>query len=213
VSELVTRGGSEARVHVTRATADDVPRLAAFLHDDHRTRPFGYRFDDGELQHRLARWPGFTLADTFIARAADDGIVGCATAWDPAPVKRYRVMRYAGAMRALRVGMRVASAALGCPALPRVGEDFRTLYLTNLSIKDDDPVVLRALLRAMYPHAWAKRAHFLALPLWSADDPHERALAGFLVQHLRFQLFGVTPAQVARAAWPAGRPGFEIALA
>jgi hypothetical protein len=204
---------ASAALVVASATRDDVEPLAAFLHEDHKTRPFGYRFDDGELEHRLARWPGFSLADTFVVRARSGEIVGCATAWDPAPVKRYRVLRYAGGMRALRIGMRVASAVVGCPPLPSIGHDFRTLYLTNLSIRGDDPLVLRALLAAMYPHAWKKRAHFLALPLWSEDDPHAHALGGYLVQRLAFHLYGVTAHDVARDVWPSGRPGFEIALA
>ncbi|HEY4223038.1 MAG TPA: hypothetical protein VGO62_16890, partial [Myxococcota bacterium] len=55
-------------VDVDNAKSDDVPALARFLAADHEKRPFGYRFDDGELEHRLARWPGFSLDDTFVAR-------------------------------------------------------------------------------------------------------------------------------------------------
>jgi hypothetical protein len=207
------RRGPRGPVEVRTATPADVASLAALLHEDHKARPFGYRFDQGELEHRLARWPGFALDDTFVARAANGELLACATAWDPSPVKRYRVERYAGSMRALELGMRAAAAVLRCPPLPRVGQDFRTLYLTNLSVRGDDPVVLRALLDAIYPHAWKKRAHFIALPLWSTDDPHARALNGFAVQRLGFHLYGVSPSEAPRAEWPSGRPGFEIALA
>jgi hypothetical protein len=207
------RARTVSGLRVRTATDADVPRLAQFLHEDHRARAFGYRFDDGELEHRLAHWPGFSLDSTFVAEDDSGRLVGTTTAWDPSPVKRYRVVRYAGAMRALRLGMRAASAVLGCPPLPREGEDFKTLYLTNLSVKDDDARILRALLFAVYPHAWRARAHLIALPLWGDADPHEAALKGFAVQRLAFHLYGVTPPGKERAAWPSARPGFEIALA
>ncbi|MEN9796647.1 MAG: hypothetical protein RL653_343 [Pseudomonadota bacterium] len=202
---------------VSSALPTDVPALAAFLHGDHLRRPFGYCFDDGELEHRLARWPGFTLERTLVARAGDGRIVGCTTPWDVSPVKRYRVVRYGGAMRLLRLGMAAASAVLGCPALPAEGEDFHSHYLANLSVENDDPVILRALLEVAYARAWEDRVHLLSLPLYEGPngepDPLAPALRGFAVQRLPFHLYGVSRSARARTDWPPGRPGFEMALA
>jgi hypothetical protein len=198
---------------VTIARKDDVDEIAAFLADDHRSRAFGYRFDDGELQHRLASWPGFSLDDTFVVREQGK-IVACCTAWDPSPVKRYRVERYAGSMKLVRAGVSLASIATGCAKLPKVGEEFRSLYLVNLSVTD--PKVLHAMLRAVYAHAWKKRFHFVGLPMFAmngAPDPLEPALQGFVVQRLGFHLYGVTSSEKPRLEWPQSRPGFEIALA
>lgn len=207
---------------VVPATPDDLQPLAAFLDADHRRRPFGYRFDDGELEHRLARWPGFRLEDTLVARV-DDGrgrfgrIVGCATLWDAAPVKRYRVMRYGGEMRAVKLGVSLASKIFGCPPLPEEGQDFRSLYLTNLSVEEDNPVVLRGLLEHAYVKAWERRVHFFSLPLYMSDagepDPLSPALRAFVTRRLGFHLYAVTSSDRARTSWPAGRPGFEMALA
>jgi hypothetical protein len=214
---LPRRPRTVSGVVVTTATPDDVPAIAAFLAADHARRPFGYRFDDGEFEHRLARWPGFTLDATFVARRHDarGAIVGVCTAWDPTPVKRYRVMRYASNMRAIKVAVDLASKIVRCPALPDVGEDFRSLYLTNLSVADDSPVVLRAIVERIYQHAWRERVHFFALPLFDVPggDPHAAALRGLIVQKLAFQLYAVTSSARARTDWPAGRPGFEMALA
>ena len=208
---LPRRARTISGVDVRTATPDDVPALAAFLARDHLQRPFGYRFDDGELEHRLARWPGFALEDTFVARAGDR-IVGVCTAWDASPVKRYRVERYPRDMKAIKLAVDVASVVLRCPRLPREGEDFRSLYLTNLSIADDSPVVLRALLERVYARAWQRRVHFFSLPLYE-NDPLARALKGFVVRRIGFHLYAVTSSATPRTDWPAGRPGFEMALA
>ena len=202
---------------VRSATAADVPALAAFLHADHHQRPFGYCFDDGELEQRLARWPGFTLEDTLVARADDGRVVGCCTLWDASPVKRYRVIRYGAAMKVARVAVAAASTVLGCPRLPAEGEDFRGMYMTNLSVERESPVVLRALLEVGYARAWKARVQLLSLPLYDgpggAPDPLSPALRGFLVQRIPFHLYGVTRSARARTDWPPGRPGFEMALA
>lgn len=213
---LPRRPRSVSGVDVTTATQADVNAIASFLARDHVQRPFGYRFDDGEFEHRLAHWPGFSLEDTFVARrAGSPEIVGVTTTWDPTPVKRYRVIRYAKDMRVIKVALDVASKLVGCPALPDVNDDFRSLYLTNLSVLDDNAVVLRALLERIYAHAWKKRVHFFSLPLYDVPggDPHAAALKGFIVQKLAFQLYGVTQSSKARTEWPPGRPGFEMALA
>lgn len=202
---------SASDVVVSTATESDVPALSAFLHEDHQRRPFGYRFDDGELAHRVKHWPGFSLSDTFVAKAGGV-VVGCCTAWDAAPVKRYRVMRYGGDMQLIRGALAVASHVIGCPALPRAGEDFRSLYLTNLSVAGDDVSVLRALFHEVYAHAWKKRVHFFSFPLYE-DDPWAPSLKGFITRRLPFHLYAVTTSQRARTEWPAGRPGFEMALA
>lgn len=198
-------------VDVRTAEPDDVPALASFLASDHGKRPFGYRFDDGELEHRLARWPGFSLQDTFVARAGGR-IVGVCTAWDCAPVKRYRVLRYARDMLAIKLAIDAASLVLRCPRLPREGEDFRSLYLTNLSVADDSPIVLRALLERVYALAWHRRVHFFSLPLYE-NDPLAPALKGLIVRRLAFHLYAVTSSARARSEWPSGRTGFEMALA
>lgn len=208
-------------LRVDTATAADLGELTAFLDADHRGRPFGYRFDEGELEHRLGRWPGFRLDDTLVVRADEGGrggrVVGCATLWDASPVKRYRVMRYGGDMRLVKLGVAAAAKLTGCQPLPDEGQDFRSLYLTNLSVEGDNPVVLRALLERAHAIAWEREVHFFSLPLYEADgggpDPLEPALRGFMVRRLPFHLYAVTSSGRARTEWPAGRPGFELALA
>ncbi|MDP2343789.1 MAG: hypothetical protein Q8O67_23115, partial [Deltaproteobacteria bacterium] len=63
-----------------------------------------------------------------------------------------------------------------------------------------------------YQRAWQRRVHFFALPLYE-NDPLAPAVRGFIVRRLGFRLFAVSSSARPRTAWPAGRPGFEIALA
>ncbi len=193
------------------ATEADLPALIALLAADHQRRPFGYRFDDGELEHRLAHWPGFSLSRTYLAFDRGE-LAGCATAWDPSPVKGYRVMAYRGRMRWVKRGFNAAATLLRWPALPEPGGEFRYFYLSNVSIRGDDPELFRALLRRIYADFHGRGYHFFTL-YREEGDPLAPASKGFFARALPFHLYAVTRAELARTEFPAGRTGFEICLA
>ena len=196
---------------VRSAAPNDVPKLVELLAREHQKRPFGYRYDQGELEHRLAKWPGFTLDDTLITEKNGE-IVGFTTIWDPSPVKRYRVHAYNGSMKWVKRGFNFAASIARWPKLPEPGGEFRYAYLTNTWVKDESPATFRALLEHAYARLQPKGFHFFTFEL-DENDPLEPALRGFMTQKLGFTLFAVTPAKVSRTAWQRGRTGFEIALA
>lgn|GEM_PF-524829 len=210
VGRLPRRRPSGLRVRT--ATIDDLPAITALLAADHRARAFGWRFDDGEFEHRLARWPGFSLEQTFCAFADDGRLVGVTTCWDAAAVKRYRVLRYAGQMVTVKRVLDVVARVSGCAPLPDPGHDFRYLYLTNLSVLDDNAAVMQALVDAIYARFARAGYHFLAFPLYEGD-PLAHGTRGYVVRRVPFHLYAVTSSSRARSVWQAGRPGFEMALA
>jgi hypothetical protein len=196
---------------VRRATPQDVPAMAALLDADHRARPFGYRYDLGELEHRLERWPGLAVERCYLAWDPEGRLVGCTSAWDPAAVKRYRVLAYRGGMRWMRLGFDALATVTGAPRLPAPGQDFRYFYLCNTSIAGEDPAIFRALLEQVYADHHGQGFHFFTLYL-GEEDPLAPALTAFLLRRLDFHLYAVTPASNPRDAFPPGRTGFEIAL-
>lgn len=212
VSLQLTRARTPStKVTVRSARASDVAQVVELLASAHRTRPFGYRYDDGELEHRLAHWPGFCLDDTLLA-VDGDRLLGCCTLWDPSPVKRYRVHAYEGSMKWVKRGFNLAASLARWPRLPEPGGEFRYAYLTNLVVRDESPGVFRALLEHAYARLQPKGFHFFTFELQEGDALLP-ALRGFMVRRLAFTLFGVTPARVARTTWQPGRTGFEMALA
>lgn len=212
VSVQLTRTRTPStNVKVRSATAADVPQLIEVLASSHRSRPFGYRYDEGELEHRLAHWPGFSLDDTLLA-VDGDRILACCTVWDPSLVKRYRVHAYEGSMKWVKRGFNFAASVARWPKLPEPGGEFRYAYLTNLFVRDESPMVFRALLEHAYARLQPKGFHFFTFELHE-NDALSSALRGLMVRKLGFTLFGVTPASVARDTWQSGRTGFEMSLA
>jgi hypothetical protein len=202
------------RSHYTTRLArpEDLPAVVALLDRDHRRRPFGYRYDLGELEHRLKLWPGMTLERTYVAFDEHRRLVGVTSAWDASAVKRYRVLAYRGSMRWTRVGWNLMAGLLRCPRLPDPGGDFRYLYLCNTSIEGERPEVLRALLERVYSDFSASGHHFFSLCVYEGD-PLAPALRGFMTRRLDFHLYVVNRADHPEQAFSVGRPGFEMALA
>jgi hypothetical protein len=198
---------------VRRADERDVPRVAAFLDDDARRRPFGYVFTEEELRRRLETWPGLTPASFYLAEGGAGELAGCLALWDAAPVKRTVVQAYRGVMRRVRLGHDLLASLLRAPRLPRPGEAFRYLYATHLAVPSGDPRVMRALLEAIYADYRGGGYHFIS---WFvlAGDPLAPAFRGFWYTDLAARLYvvslpGVEPPA---ACFAPGRPGFEMAL-
>ncbi len=210
--QLTRRRRPSSSVNVRAATQEDVPRIVERLAAEHRRRAFGYRYDQGEFEHRLARWPGFTLENTLLAVDAAGEVIGLTTIWDPSPVKRYRVHSYEGSMKWVKRGFNFAASIARWPKLPEPGGEFRSAYLTNVWVKDQSPDVFRALLEHTYARLQPLGFHFFTFEL-DENDPLAPALRGFRAQRLGFTLFAVTPAKTSRTEWPLGRTGFEISLA
>jgi hypothetical protein len=210
--QLTGKRTPSSEVAVRSARAEDVPRIVEVLAAAHRARAFGYRFDQGEFEHRLASWPGFTLDDTLLAEDSRGALLGVTTLWDPTSVKRYRVHAYEGSMKWVKRGFNLAARVAGWPRLPEPGNEFRYAYLSNLWVRDDAPKTFRALLEHAYARLQPRGLHFFTFEL-DEGDALAPALKGFMARKLGFTLFGVTPANVARVEWPKGRTGFEIALA
>lgn len=209
--QLTWKPRRTTNVEVSSAAPADLPEVVALLAVDHRARAFGYRFDEGELEHRLASWPGLSLDDVLVARSSGR-IVGVASVWNPQPVKRYEVQAYGGSMRWVRRGYDLAATVLRWPKLPAPGSEFRYAYLSNVSVLNDDVTVFRALVEEAYRRLHGTGLHFLSFDV-GADDPRRAALSGFMVRSLDFGLYAVTPASAPRTDWPRGRTGFEVALA
>lgn len=201
-----------ASLRVRTATREDLPALTNFLDKDHRQRPFGYQYDSGELEHRLAHWPGFGLDQTYLCEDGAGRLVGACTAWDANAVKRYRVLEYREQLRWMRVMYNAGAALMRYTPLPPQGECLRYFYLANLSVLDHDPEVLSALMSRIYEDFKRKQYNFFMLYM-EQDDPLRRAFKGFSVRPLGFHLYSVHAPESPSPSYGKGTAGFEIALA
>jgi hypothetical protein len=198
---------------VRQACVDDIPAIAAHLARDHERRPFGFVFDAALLKRRLVSWPGLSIENFYLAFAPGGHLVGVAAPWDAQALKRYRVVAYRGRMRQLRLGVNIAATLFRSERLPAPGGLFRYLYLTHVSILDDNPDVMKALINRIYVDYRKRRYHFLTTNIFE-NDPLAPAFSGLQTTALAASLYTVTPPGGALESFDfgSGRPGFEVAL-
>ena len=98
-------------------------------------------------------------------------------------------------------------------ALPPAGEVLRYAYLTHVSVVDDDPGVMAALLDRVYVDKHGSGLNMLSACVY-LDDPLAPAYARYLTTPIRAQLFTMSqPGNQWNDRDPGpGRPGFEMAL-
>jgi len=209
----IGRGESDERgLRVLRARPSDVGEIARFLDEDHRHRPLGYDFSSGEFERRLARWPGFSLDDTYLARTPLGTLAGVCSVWDAAPVRRYRIARLPRTLEWANALGRIVGRA----PLPAVGDEIRSLFLTNVSVRDDDAHVLSALVARVHADHVHGDHHLLQFPLFEGDplDECARGRRGWrrFAWRVPFELHRIIDDSASPLAM-VGRPGIEIALA
>jgi hypothetical protein len=211
---LTPRALRPSRYRVRMATQRDLDALIGMLAKDHKERPFGYAFDQGLLEQRLAQWPRFGLENFYLAVDARDNILGCTATWDGFDVKRYRVRGYRGPMRWVKRGYNAAASLTGACPLPEPGELLRYLYLTHVCVPSDDPGVMASLLDAIYAASW-KRGYSFLMAYVGEQDPLAPAYRGFVTSGLKATLYAVSPHDKPLDVQTLGhgKPGFEIALA
>ena len=198
---------------VGRAGPADRDDLVAFLAARSRDRVMGEVLTPERFEARLALWPGLDLDSFFVARDARGEIVGAVAPWDSHALKRTRVLGYHGPMRTLKRAFAVGSTLLRFPPLPEPGDCFRFFWLSHLEVTDDDPAVLRDLLRAVYRALRPARAHFLSAMI-PVGSPLERAFGGFVVNRTPMTVYSVTleDSPWADRSFETRRPRFEMAL-
>jgi RimJ/RimL family protein N-acetyltransferase len=198
---------------VSPAGPADWDELCAFLIARQRRRVLGERLDEDLLKRRLATWPGFELGDFLLARDGKGRLAGCLAPWDTGAFKRTRVVGYHGRMAWIRRGFDVAARLRGFPPLPPPGECFRFWFLTHLEIRDDDPRILRDLLREAYRRYEGRGAHFLSAMI-PRGSRLEAAFEGFMVNRTAMTVYAVhaKDSRYRDVDFTTLHPGFEMAL-
>jgi hypothetical protein len=162
---------------IARARSSDLGEITAWLAAHHQKIPFGFAFDEGELERRLHRWPGLEVGSFFVARDPQGRLVGTASVWSPEPVKRIVVERLPWAL---------AAASRFVRGLPRAGETMKVHYLTHVAVESAE--VFRALIDSI----WKARSVGI-LSFHEFESPgHSRTPAGYVAHTIPMSLYAVT---------------------
>ena len=198
---------------VRRARTEDLDALVTYLAERQKTRLMGDVVDERLLTRRFEQWPGFGLDSFFIATDQRGRIVGTLAPWDTHAIKRTRVLGYYKGMKAMKIAFNTASKLFGFTPLPEPGACFRFSFLSHLEIDDDDPQILRDLLRTAYAELRPGGAHFMSAMI-PRGSRLAAAFSGFVVNRTPMTVYSVVLAgsRYADRDFRTLHPGFEMAL-
>ena len=103
-------------------------------------------------------------SDFFLA-LDNDHIIGCLACWDQNSFKQTVVRGYSGSLARWRKAVNVFSRFIGVPFLPKPNTPLKYSHASHLAVDNDDPVVFKALLRAMYNHTLEQGYSYFMLGL------------------------------------------------
>ena len=178
--------------------------LFGLLREAGRRRQFFPILEPGDLGGPLLR--GLSLDDFLVARSPGGELLGCAALWDQSGFKQFTVEGYSpGVQRALPMLRPLARIGLGiAPPLP--GEELRLLNLAFACLREDDPRVLVALLRAAGRRASGGDHHGVVFGFHERDPLRPGRVPGFAYASRVFLVCWDEDLPAARRALAGERP-------
>lgn len=165
-----------AGVRLARGGPEDVPALLACLDDYGRRHQFFPAWTSATL-FDPALAPGLRPEHFWLAWRGEQ-VVGCLARWDQRNVKQTVVHAYGGWLGRLRPALNALRGLHRLPYLPPPGAELRASFASHLALREDDPGLFAALLRAVYGDARAHGDHYFLLGL-RASNPLRSVLAPY----------------------------------
>jgi hypothetical protein len=196
---------------IRKAEIGDIPAIVNLLNKEHRDRLFGNLYDERTFLDYLNKCPGLSISDYYLAFDRKGNPCGVCAAWDCSSFKQTRVLHYGKRFLPARMAYKSLALLFHLPSLPKPGECFRDVILTDYAVKERNPGIMNALLRVIYNDFRKQRFHNM---IWgsSADDPLLGACEGFFYQRVvsNIVLISTNPAMVESGAVRNNLPYIDI---
>jgi RimJ/RimL family protein N-acetyltransferase len=169
---------------VRHARMEDIDEIVSLLHAEHEPRLFGYVVDRSAFIARLQERPGLSIENYFVVEGKGR-LTGVCAAWDTSSFKQDRVLEYGFWLTMARPACSLASRMCGIADLPKPGEPFRNIFITDWAAQGRSVEIMRALLEYTYIE-YRSRGHQSLVFGSCSDDPVLEALKGFQTDSLTF---------------------------
>jgi len=168
---------------IRRATSSDIESIVPLLQNEYSQRFLAPYIDQDIFIKNLVERPHLDISNYFVA-LFQNKIVGVCSVWDMTSFKKNRILKYDLKREIFRSFYNIAARLLGVSKLPKTGEAFRDITISEYAIKDRNPKILEALLRYIYSYYRKEGYHSIIIGS-SANDPMLKATDIFLSSGVR----------------------------
>lgn len=197
---------------IRHATGEDIPIIVSLLNEEHKNRLFGNKYSETGLENIILTRPDFSIENYYLAIDSSRNVVGVCAAWDCSSFKQNCVIKYGPGFLPSRIGYSLLSKIYNLPALPGKGESFMDVTITDYAVRERNPLIMKALLKAVYSDYRILGYHTM---IWgsSADDPLLKASGDFFHQSMisNIVLMALKPELIEDCAVSNNLPYIDIA--
>ena len=193
--------------HCARARAEDMPAITRFLQQELCRRPLAPIIHGDDLTNGQ-RWPDLRPED-FVMVKKNDEIIGVTAVRDLRNHKQVRVTQLPPLWKLARQPSIFLAACHLCPPIPQQGSVLALGYASFFTVKEDDPITAKMLMRAATVVAAEKKLSFLSVA-FHENDPKRQAIDSLLAIKTDGDLYQVIyDGDV--DSWPEQRPYIDPA--
>lgn len=166
---LITgRKRENSNYKIRPANKDDIDAITAMLKKEYSQRLFAPVVTKERLIGACDRKPNFNLSDYFVAKK-NGRMVGVCAAWDASGCKQTRVIQYRKKYKIIRAGYAFLGRFYGFPPLPKKGEAFKSVTITDYAFENRDPEIMEAMLLKIYNEYRKKNFNMIIFGSYSSD--------------------------------------------
>ena len=160
--------GESADLQLRPATASDLPEVIRFYESTGPRRQFFPRYTLDDLAGSAPTFRGLEPVNLMLALRKDQ-LVGTLGVWDQRAFRQTEIESYRLGLRWTRPVLNYLACLRGLPSLPPTGAPLRYGVAALPMVRDDDPDVLSALLKAQQRAATAGPYDFLLFGIHERD--------------------------------------------
>jgi hypothetical protein len=174
---LTRRKKQDSKYKVRHARHEDIDVIVALLDKEFSKRLFAPVIDREKFLQNLKRRPDFNITNYFVAEKCEE-IVGVCAAWDTSAFRQNKVIFYRKSFKIKKIFFLLLGALFRFPRLPREGEAFRDVTITDCTIRERNPEIMEALLLKIYNEYREKKYNTLIFGSYY-NDPLLKAAKKF----------------------------------
>lgn len=160
---------NRTRYSVRNATMNDIPVIVSLLNMEQGKRDLGQVFDENAFPETLLKRK-ISIDNYYIALDKNGKPVGVCLAWDCSSFRRTRVLRFSGKFYPLLYSCRLLEKIFPMAPLPREGEYFSELTITDYAAEKRTPEIINALLSEVYHRNLNRKYHFMNFGSCATDS-------------------------------------------
>lgn len=180
---LITfRKKESKRYEVRQAKISDGDMIVSLLRDEFKNRLLAPVITKEIFLNKLETRPDFSISNYYVAEDRGE-IVGVCAAWNITSCRQNRIIRYSNKLKLVRKLYALFAMIFGFPSLPREGEAFKDVVISEYAVENRKPEIMKALLKKVYNDF--RNLNYNMIVFGSCyNDPLLRAVKGFYYKNI-----------------------------